>query len=94
MAMLDTRGCILYRLGDYAAALADCEVAVSLAEATVKELRAKTLTPRHERKLKELEAELYRHRGLVHEALGNKEAAQVDLERAKQLGYDPSRGVF
>jgi hypothetical protein len=39
-------------------------------------------------------AVIYHHRGLVYERIGKTRQAQADLERARQLGYDPEKGVW
>lgn len=46
------------------------------------------------RQIDEGRAVLYQHRGLVYEAVGNTNAAEKDLARAKELGYDPENGVW
>ncbi len=87
------------------AALRDMEQAVNQNELYVK-LRKSVLAQEaknrvdhlpliHEQRvLQESRAVLFHHRGLVHAAIGNTEAADKDLKRAKQLGYDPANGVW
>jgi hypothetical protein len=46
------------------------------------------------RALNEQLSVLYHHRGLVYQKLNQPEKARADLDQARRLGYDPSKGVW
>lgn len=46
------------------------------------------------RSLDESMSVLLHHRGLLYQAVGKVAAAERDIDRAKQLGYDPENGVW
>ena len=104
-AMLDTRGYLRYRRGEYAAARADMEKAVALAEGEfqlysrgAEKLRLGTADPR----LLELElsrhaqatAVIRYHRALVYDRLGMQDRAEEDRRRVRQLGFEPNDSLF
>jgi tetratricopeptide (TPR) repeat protein len=101
-AYIDTRGYIHYLLGNYAAALADMEHAVWLAQREAQQMAellvARDIDPavarRFRRQLDEQLAVIYTHRGMVREKMGLFAEAQADLELGRELGYNPERGVF
>ncbi len=100
-AYLDTRGYIRFRLGQHEAALADLNRAVELAQRAYEQLQqadeqtadSANGQKRRTRLAREELAVILHHRGLTHRALGHTAQADEDLQRAKQLGYDPARGV-
>ena len=73
-AFLDTRGYLLYLLDRPLEALADLDSAIEL-------LR------RHRLRSGDGAGEIYYHRALVHQKLGNRDLSDADFRRAKQLGY-------
>lgn len=83
-AKLDTRGYVHYRRGDYQAALADLDPAVKDVEQkfTQGALDAHTV------------AVIHYHRGLVHQALEDKVAAEADFDRVRSLGFEPNDRLY
>ena len=73
-AFLDTRGYLLYLLDRPDEALADLDSAIEL---------------RHRHRLGSGNGagEIYYHRALIHQKLGNRNLSDADFRRAKQLGY-------
>lgn len=100
--ILDTRGYIYHLLERNEEALVDLDAAVKdsekLRDETLANPQFKDLPQRQQRYLRqqldEPLAVMLHHRGLVHEALENAEQAEADLQRARELGYDPEAGVF
>ena len=96
-ALIDTRGYLRFRLGQYDAALADLQVAIRGEE------EQRYVAQFDERYRKNL-AVMYHHRGEVYQKLAEdeknkdrvdfKRKADVDLHRADQYGFDPKSGVF
>ena len=101
-AILDTRGHLHYLLGHHDKALEDLQTAVKMAEECTKlpeEALQKTSANLELRQqaMKEVDqtlSVLYHHRGEILQALNQSEAAQADLDLARQLGYNPAGGVF
>lgn len=101
-AFLDTRGYILFLLGQYDRALADLDEAITEAgqdSATLLQAaRARSLADgtirRLERGANENLSVLMHHRGQIREALGKKDEAQADYRAAEELGYNPAKGVM
>lgn len=104
-AEIDTRGYLYYLTGDLEAALEDANQAISESEESYKQDRAMLMNYLKQtaailevqfslRRLDESLAVLYYHRGLVHDALGNKDDAQRDFTKAVKKGYDPDNGVW
>lgn len=97
-AMLDTRGFLYYRRGDWDRALSDLNQAVEITEAR---FRNKSY-PSGNRRQKALEdqqlaqslAVMRYHRGLVHRAQGNNELAEQDFQRVRMLGHEPNDSLF
>jgi tetratricopeptide (TPR) repeat protein len=94
-AFLDTRGFLHYRLGDNEAALKDLNLAVEVAEALHDHQVINSVLPPNEyayyqKQKKKVIAVMRYHRALVQEALGNQQAAQRDLKRVRDLGFEPS----
>jgi tetratricopeptide (TPR) repeat protein len=103
--MLDTRGYLRLLAGDLPGAKSDMERAVDLAELDYRaelnnleqwrkervDQRAFNLAQNVHRQQLSI---LYQHRGLVYEALGRTDEAQADLKLAKELGYDPEKGIW
>jgi tetratricopeptide (TPR) repeat protein len=74
-AFLDTRGYLLFLLGRPEEALNDLNAAVNLVRRQAS------------RQARSDAGEIYYHRALVHQELGNRESAEQDFQQAKQLGY-------
>ncbi|MGE0760672.1 MAG: tetratricopeptide repeat protein [Pirellulaceae bacterium] len=101
--MLDTRGFLYYRQGDFDRALKDLHRSVEIAredyEKSKGSPRGFTLPDPREQKLamqeqaKQLAVILY-HRGLAHEASGAKDEAQRDFQRVRELGFEPGEKLF
>lgn len=95
---LDTRGFIHHLLGDQVAALKDMDLSIDLHLATNRAVLNRLADEDRRTAFTEEENKIYsvllHHRGLVHQALGNEEQAQTDLQQAEDLGYDPKSGVF
>jgi tetratricopeptide (TPR) repeat protein len=75
-AFLDTRGYVLYLLGRPQEALADLDAAIELM---------------HKRGTLHASGgagEIYYHRALIHQKLGNREQADDDFRRAREFGYE------
>ena len=98
---LDTRGYLHYLLGKQDKALKDLFWAVTLAEQE-RSLKLARLhfTEVDSRKwdaqaiqLDHNLAVLYHHRGLIYQALGREELAEIDLHRGDELGYNPDEGI-
>jgi tetratricopeptide (TPR) repeat protein len=101
--MLDTRGFLYYRQGDYERALNDLNRSVVNANEDYELLRKATKEMRSQdpRELKQLThgyakalAVILYHRGLVHQARGDKEAAETDFQRVRELGFEPNEKLF
>lgn len=98
---LDTRGYIRFLRGEFVDALGDLEAAVYLAEADFNRRRDhlvfESTSPasqiRDEIQWRQELAVIYQHRGRVMQALGHDLAAQADLNRAQELGYDAEAGM-
>lgn len=104
-AMLDTRGFIRWRKGEYAEALVDLDVAVKQAEEELEQalspkagLGRKSVTSADLRKesaqLKKPVAVIRYHRGLVHQSLGDEVKAEQDFVRVRELGFEPGDDLF
>lgn len=101
-AFLDTRGYVLFLLGQNEQALTDLDQALEQAEKEKKSMlemaRLQRLAPsavgRIERSANESLAVLYHHRAEIRKALGRQSEAQVDFQAAEQLGYNPAKGVM
>ncbi len=99
-AFLDTRGFLHHLAGRHAEAINDLDQAVDAEEkrwAAAQQELAKSpsgLAPREEREHRETLAVIRHHRGLAYQAAGRTEEAAAELEGARQLGYDPSKGVW
>lgn len=104
-AYLDTRGFIHWQLGHFDAALRDMDKAVREMEAMferdreqVERLRSITVDARSielefEKRKRGLAVLLY-HRGLVYQSLGDEKSAETDLQRVRELGFEPSPKLF
>lgn len=101
-AYLDTRGYLLFLLGEHSRALADLDEAVAQAEqekhAVLASARQRNLATgavrRFERSANESLSVLYHHRAEIRQALGRQAEAKVDFQAAEQLGYNPAKGVM
>lgn len=105
-AFLDTRGFLLLKLRQPQAALADMDRAVEMVEQDLanwpeilqilrhnEELDQRGLDREIEEKRKSVAVIRY-HRGLVHRALGQADAAAADFERVRELGFQPGDQLF
>jgi tetratricopeptide (TPR) repeat protein len=88
-AFIDTKGYLLHLLGQYADALREMKRAIELTEAVQRMYHAEGA-----QQLRENLAVMYYHRGLIHEALGQKDEAIDDFQRAEENGYNPDAGVL
>jgi tetratricopeptide (TPR) repeat protein len=96
-ALIDTRGYLRFRLGQYDAALADLQLAIRGEE----ELR---YSAQFDEQYRKYLAVMYHHRGEIYQKLAedekNKDRAdfkrksEADLRHADQFGFDPKNGVF
>jgi tetratricopeptide (TPR) repeat protein len=100
-ALLDTRGYLLYLDGQYSRAKVDLEKAVGIASAELRQFPESAkgyFTDKQataDRKtLEQNLAVMLHHRGLVYKELQQHQAAEADLKQAKELGYDPAKGIF
>jgi tetratricopeptide (TPR) repeat protein len=102
-AILDTRGYLHFLAGNLKEGLADMDQSIKSEEEVeaammrIPELQKpenEKVRARFQEEFDHTMAVLRHHRGLIHEKLGNQEAAKADFEKAKALGYDPKRGVF
>ncbi|MFT5524281.1 MAG: tetratricopeptide (TPR) repeat protein [Pirellulaceae bacterium] len=92
LAVLDTRGYLYFRMGDYEKALKDMDTAIEGQRVWVEDLRGKPKSAQisgnlvlHEHTL----AVLLVHRMKVFEAQGEQEKARRDREQIVELSYDP-----
>jgi tetratricopeptide (TPR) repeat protein len=101
--MLDTRGYLLYRSGDYERALDDLNRAVENAEevfdASQPEQKGIGWPDRREQQQEQRQlarhfAVILYHRGLIHQARGDKPAADADFDRVRKLGFEPGDELF
>jgi tetratricopeptide (TPR) repeat protein len=100
--MLDTRGFLFYRIGDYKRALSDLDRAVENAEEDYEATGATRGFGSPDPREREQQAQqvarnfavIVYHRGLVHEALGDDEAAEADFRRVRELGFTPDERLF
>lgn len=100
-AMLDTQGFLYFRKGDLERALQDLNNAVEYKEAEYEaSLKGRYLSA--DRRLKALEdkeqaqsvAVIRYHRSLVHDARNEKELAEADRRRVRELGSEPNEKLF
>jgi tetratricopeptide (TPR) repeat protein len=89
-AFIDTRGYLLYLLGEYHDALSEMKRAIALTEFAFQ----RVYRAEDSQKLREDLAVMYYHRGLVREALGEKLEADSDFRLAQEFGYNPEAGVL
>lgn len=104
--LLDTRGYILYRMGKHTEARQDLDKAVTRYEAlweTAQRTAAKgpaagsgeaALSPDVLRELALGLAVMRYHRALVLDALGEKDNAEADRARVRELGFTPDETLF
>lgn len=102
-AILDTRGYLHFLAGNLKEGLADMDESIRSEEDVesammgLPELQKpenQKVRARFQKEFDHTMAVLRHHRGLIHEKLGNAEAAKADFEKSKALGYDPKQGVF
>ncbi|QDU93755.1 hypothetical protein [Lignipirellula cremea] len=107
-AILDTRGFLLYRLGEFDLALADLEASVAEVEFYLASLgswqqffeihKANTADMRYlrlrYRQHQESPAVMFYHRGLIYEALEQPDRAKADFDRVRELGFTPDEHLF
>jgi tetratricopeptide (TPR) repeat protein len=103
--MIDTRGYLYYRRGDYDLALRDLDRAVEGAHEDYQKWVAATREggfglpdPREQqlqsRKMAQVLAVVVYHRGLCHQARGAEELAEKDFQRVRELGFEPGDALF
>lgn len=100
-AYIDTRGYILYRLGEYEKALAELDLAILAIDVRSKSFDSDVYNStslffdESERDLsRKQRATLYNHRMLIHEAMNHVEAAERDRQRVIELGFKPGPDLF
>jgi tetratricopeptide (TPR) repeat protein len=97
-ARLDTRGFLYYRKGDLERAIGDLNNAVEFAEAGFKDAVIGSSDPRVRKQiltlLKKNLAVIRYHRALIHDARGDREKADADRRRVRELGFEPSENLF
>jgi len=105
-SMIDTRGFVYYRQGNYEAALKDAEYAVvemsrmiptweqylDQKRHDVAELR--NLKLQYREQILKTQAVLIYHRGLVFQALQQTEKAEQDFQQVRDLGFKPDPRLF
>jgi hypothetical protein len=89
-AFIDTRGFLRHLLGDHQNARVDMDLAINL---TLHRLQRAYQFDEVEQLKKDL-AVMHFHRGLIHDALGNKADAELDHREAEENGYNPAEGVL
>ncbi len=89
-ALLDTRGFVRYKLGDFAAALPDLERAVQLMQDDL----AAAKSPAEKKALEKVLAVLLYHRSLVLDSLGKSSQAEADRKQVRQFGLEPDDRLF
>lgn len=98
--MLDTRGFLHYLLGHHEQARADLDRAVSgMEDLATQVTEARSLMDKREyakqRKLVDKNvAVLHYHRALVLQALNDTAGAEKDLQRVRDLGFEPTEKLF
>ncbi|MCI0356986.1 MAG: hypothetical protein L0211_00680 [Planctomycetaceae bacterium] len=95
-AILDTRGYLLYRQGEYEASLRDMDEATPRADDEFKRRYGPSSKPSPQRDLMARNvAVIYYHRSLVLQKLGRDDEAARDRSRARQLvGREPDETLF
>lgn len=104
-SILDTRGYIAYKEGKHEEALADLEAAGQIFEDSAdlqrEQLRQALPLVVEQRGLRkalkdldEAQAVILYHRGMARQKLGKTDEGKEDLARAKELGYNPERGIL
>jgi tetratricopeptide (TPR) repeat protein len=95
--IIDTRGYVLFRLGQYDAALKDLQQALSRLGGNdnlqFRLLALDEFSPRARRRLQEAIAVMLHHRGEIRKKLGQEALGDQDIHKAERMGYDPERGV-
>ncbi|HWC89461.1 MAG TPA: tetratricopeptide repeat protein [Pirellulales bacterium] len=99
---IDTRGWLLFRMGDFDGALKDLNRAIELAEKSrqheldirVGHHQARRIIEQRAQELDQALAVMYHHRGEIYQKLGKSQQASDDLARGDKLGYNPAEGVF
>lgn len=102
MALLDTRGFVLYRMERYDEALADLNAAIPVADKELEQwdqMKATISRRGHDieamaKKVYRNVAVIYYHRGLIYEALGQKEQAEADFAKVRGWGLEPGEDLF
>lgn len=99
-AFFDTRAYVLFLLGRHAeaepdiqkalAAMADARMHLPILLHSVGANKLRSM----EEQLRESDAVLRHHRALVWQALGKTEQAEAEFKTARDMGFDPKRGVY
>jgi serine/threonine-protein kinase len=98
---LDTRGLIHHKQGNNALALTDLDRAIQLTEAQKEQWKRQaekeSIDPRRRKvqiaQFNHALAVMYHHRSLTQQALEHPKNAEEDAAKARQLGYDPAKGI-
>jgi tetratricopeptide (TPR) repeat protein len=100
-AMLDTRGFLYYRQSDFDRALKDLDHSVDFVESFYQQYLNNGFAgtdPREkkqeDKKYAQMVAVIRYHRSLVHEARDEKEKAEDDRRRVRELGFEPNESLF
>ncbi len=103
-AILDTRGFLYFRRGDYTSAHRDLETACNLSESFLlisqqgKTQKQNMIDPREaqlrQRRSKKTTAVYYYHRALLYRALKMTKQAEADFRRIFELGFEPGEHLF
>jgi tetratricopeptide (TPR) repeat protein len=100
-AMLDTRGFLYYRLGDWERSLTDLDNAVEFAEAkyaatvpAIPQIADRRLKKKFDRQQSQTLAVIRYHRSLVHDSRRDFEKAEADRQRVRELGFEPNESLF
>jgi tetratricopeptide (TPR) repeat protein len=104
-SVLDTRGFVLYRMGELEAALEDLERASQAGEWLTHAMEWVLNESKHrmtdvrpilqrQRQDARTRAVIAYHRMLVLQALGRAEEAERDAQLVRELGYEPGEGLF
>ncbi len=100
-AMLDTRGFLYYRKGDFDRALKDLDHAVNFAEASYQEQSSASPSIADRRLKKQADQQasqalsvIHYHRALIHEGRKEADEAESDRRRVRELGFEPDEKLF
>jgi tetratricopeptide (TPR) repeat protein len=89
-AFIDTRGYLLHLLDQNKDALQEMDRAILLTKA----VEQRVYRVEDGQRLREDLAVMHYHRGLIYDALGQKQEASDDFQLAEEYGYNPDAGVL